>query len=134
MRVCLQCDSEYVDDPARCRSCDALTVTPEQAALQRSLLDRVATEKLVDLCQLEGPVDQGILSELLTQAGIGFAVHGGASGGGLPGVDSGAAGYGSLLVLEEHVERAGRVLRQYQSAVIVDHDGLEDAADADTKR
>lgn len=133
MRICLQCDSEYIDDTEQCRSCGAQTVTPEQAAMQRSLRDRIATEKLVEVHQLEGPVDQAILAQLLTEEGIGFAVHGGSAGGSLPGVDTGvSAGFGALLVLEEDVETARRVVRHYRQSVVIDHSGeLGDDGDED---
>ncbi|NOY24475.1 MAG: hypothetical protein GXP62_01245 [Oligoflexia bacterium] len=135
MRICLQCDSEYIDDTPQCRSCGAQTVTPEQAALQRSLRDRIATEKLIEVHRLEGPVDQAILTQLLAEEGVGFAVHGGSAGGSLPGVDTGvSAGFGAILVLEDDVETARRVVRHYQESVIIDHgdefgDDSDDAAD-----
>ena len=58
MRVCLQCDSEYVDDPTTCRSCGAATVTVEEAQLQHQLRERLSDEKLVRVTELEGPVDE----------------------------------------------------------------------------
>lgn len=135
MRVCLQCDSEFVDDPVICRSCGAHTVTPQHAAAQHELRARIATEKLVAVHELEGPVDQAILGELLTQAGIPHAVHGGSTGGRLPGVDHGGGhAYGSLLVLEEHLEDARRIVRHYQASVVVDPDSSDEGTeDVDTE-
>lgn len=119
MRTCPDCHAEYLDDPELCRSCGAPTISQDQAALWEALHDRIATERLVAVCELESPVDEAFLRRLLVEAGIPHAVHGGSVGGPLPGVDQGA-GQGSLLVLEEHLEAAQRVVRRYHEAVIVD--------------
>lgn len=119
MRTCPDCHAEYLDDPDQCRSCGAPTISQDQAALWAALQERIATERLVAVCELDSPVDEAFLRRLLVDAGIPHAVHGGSVGGPLPGVDQGAAhGWGTLLVLEEHEEEARRVVRRYQEAVV----------------
>lgn len=122
MRVCQACDAEYVDDPPVCRSCGAATLTPDEAALQDSMQARISSEKLVAVHELEGPVDEAIIGQLLAEAGIPHAIQGGSSHGPLTGVDHGVGqGYGTLLVLEEHVDDARQVVERYQRAVVVEH-------------
>lgn len=131
MRVCLDCHAEYLDDPPRCRSCGAETVTPEQAALDASLRDDRATEELVVITELEGPVDESIITELLRDAGIPSTVKGGGRGA-LPGVDHSVDLYGRLLVAEEHAQDAARIVRQYRDSVVIEPPLDEDPADAPT--
>lgn len=126
MRVCLQCNSEYVDDPATCRSCGAETVSPEEARLQDEVRERLTREKLVAVTELEGPVDESILSRLLRDAGLDFAIHGGSSGH-FPGIDHAVDRFGLLLVPEEHEDQARRIVRHYRQSVVVDFEDVEDA-------
>lgn len=119
MRICLECESEYVDDPSECRSCGARTSSPEQAAVWRSLRDRMATEDLVAVATLESPVEEAIIGRMLGEAGVVFAIHGGSRSGPFPGVDSGGAlGSGKLLVLEDQVEIAAEVVRHFRASVV----------------
>ncbi|RME23428.1 MAG: DUF2007 domain-containing protein [Deltaproteobacteria bacterium] len=120
MRVCLQCDSEYIDDPPLCRSCGAETVTPEEAEVQRQLRERLATEKLVSVYTFDSPVDEAILSRLMTEAEIPWTVKGGPDGA-FPGVSGGAPPWGELLVPEDSVEAARRVVARYEKATVEDH-------------
>ena len=119
MRICLECESEYMDDPAECRSCGARTSSPEEAAVWQSLRDRMATEDLVAVATLEGPVEEAIIGRMLVEAGVVYAIHGGSRSAPFPGVDSGGAlGFGKLLVLEDQVELAAEVVRHYRRAVV----------------
>lgn len=118
MRHCLACESEYLDDPLECRSCGALTVSPEEARLFHELRERMTREDLVAVATLESPVEEAIIGRLLVEAHIPYAVQGGQHQGPFPGV--GLPGYGSLLVLEDQVERAAEVVRHYRRAVVED--------------
>ncbi len=120
MRVCLQCDSEYLDDPVHCRSCGAETVSQAEAEFQRELRDSLATEELIEIFRFDSPVDQAILSKLFTDAEVPFAVKGGQSGP-MPGVGLDQGGWGSLLVPEDQVEAGQRIVRRYQSSVVIEH-------------
>jgi hypothetical protein len=121
MRICLECDSEYLDDPSHCRSCGARTSSPEEATLWRGLRERMATEDLVAVATLESPVEEAIIGRMLSEAGVVYAIHGGSRSGPFPGVDSGGAlGSGKLLVLEDQVELAAEVVRHYRNAVVPD--------------
>ncbi len=120
MRVCLQCDSEYIDDPHLCRSCGAETVTAEEAALQRQLRERLAKEKLVSVYKFESPVDEAILSRLMTEAELPWTVKGGPDGA-FPGVSTGPTAWGELLVPEDTVAAAQRVVARYEKAIVEDH-------------
>lgn len=121
MRICLQCDSEFVDAPALCRSCGARTSTMEEAELYRSLRERMRTEDLVVVTTLEGPVDEAILGRLLFDAGIVFAIHGGGGTGPFPGVDQGAGlDFGTLMVLEDQLAHASDIVRHYRAAVVTE--------------
>lgn len=119
MRVCLSCDSEYVDDPLVCRSCGADTHSLEEAEIELSVRRRLAHERLVPIAELDGPVEQAILGRLLTAAGVPWTVHGGEAGP-LPGVDHGPGNAGALLVPEEDVDAALLVVRRYRASVIPD--------------
>lgn len=129
MRVCLQCDSEYLDDPPVCRSCGADTVTVEEARLQHELRERLATEDLVVVTNLEGPVDESILVGLLEEANIPCTIRGGTHGA-FPGVDRTLPMVGQLLVAEEDLDEAARIVRHYRNNVVVDSG--EDIQDAPT--
>ncbi|MCB9777577.1 MAG: hypothetical protein H6742_03350 [Alphaproteobacteria bacterium] len=120
MRVCLQCNSEYVDDPEHCRECGAETVTAEEADFQRELRDRLATEELIVVKELDGPVDEAILARVFEDNGVVFTIRGGDRGGHLPGITHGAGSWGQLLVPEDQVEAAQRLIKAYDESVIVE--------------
>lgn len=117
MRHCIACKADYAADPHRCPDCGSRTLDEEERALWYRVREDLTQEEFVPVHVLDGPVDEAFLTELLTDAGIPWVVHGHRQDP-LGSAYLAQRGWGVVLVAEDSFENAREIVRIYNESVV----------------
>lgn len=119
MRYCLPCKAEYEDDYIRCPDCGSRTMTVDERDAWYRVREELTQEEFVPVHVFDGPVDKAIITELFSDEGVPWVVHGHTQDP-LGSAYTAQRGWGVLMVIEDDLERARELIAQYEDSVVLD--------------
>ena len=126
MLYCLPCNAEYVVQMRTCPDCGSRLLTENERQLWLKAQDELTNQCFVPVHVLEGPVEEAILKSVFDDAGVPWMIRGHRADGFLAAFTS-QTGWGVLLVPEDDLERARRLVELFKKSAVQDEPGPGEA-------
>jgi len=120
VHYCLPCDAVFEKDLRICPDCGSRLLTDDERELWHQVQEDLTNQSFVPVHVLEGPIDEAILSELLSDADVAHIVRGGHGYDAFRTAFTAQEGWGVVLVPEDDIEKAHEIIHLYQSSQVVE--------------
>lgn len=114
MRYCHRCNASYENDASPCPDCGFRTFTEIEHKMISMVNDEVEHAEMVEVYRFDGPGDEAILTQIMSDAGVPFVVHD-YQGGPFGTMFSGQKGWGVMYVDTGSVAKAKEVIAVYEA-------------------